>query len=54
MVCFGCQDPAAIDKMVKQSLAKPKTKPTKHDFYKRFCEKAGVRLASASVCWAVD
>lgn len=36
-------DPAKIEKMIDESLVEPKLNATKHEFYKRFCERAGVR-----------
>lgn len=31
-----------IDEMINASLVEPKMNATKHEFYKRFCDKAGV------------
>lgn len=48
-------DPAAIEKMIDDSLVEPKLNPTKHEFYKRFCDRAGVRHAlheaACVLCW---
>lgn len=57
----GDIDPAKIEKMIDESLVEPKLNATKHEFYKRFCERAGVRpslstrrlCAMLSVYWRV-
>uniref|UniRef100_K3W6U2 SP-RING-type domain-containing protein n=1 Tax=Globisporangium ultimum (strain ATCC 200006 / CBS 805.95 / DAOM BR144) TaxID=431595 RepID=K3W6U2_GLOUD len=44
MIESGELDPVMIDKMIDESLVEPKMNATKHEFYKRFCEKAGIEL----------
>ncbi|KAH7478978.1 hypothetical protein PRIC1_009467 [Phytophthora ramorum] len=34
-----------IDKLLKDALATPRINATKHDFYKKFCDRAGIELA---------
>ena len=43
LVQSGKLDKKKMDKMIKDSLATPKINATKHDFYKKFCDSAGVR-----------
>ncbi|TMW60541.1 hypothetical protein Poli38472_000583 [Pythium oligandrum] len=40
----GRLDPADLDKLVDTVKAKPKVNINQHDFYKRFCENAGIEL----------
>jgi uncharacterized protein YbaP (TraB family) len=44
LVESGTLDQQRIDKLLKDALVKPRINATKHDFYKKFCDKAGVRL----------
>ncbi|KAJ8554732.1 hypothetical protein ON010_g9751 [Phytophthora cinnamomi] len=34
-----------VDKLLKDALAKPRINASKHDFYKKFCDRAGIELA---------
>uniref|UniRef100_A0AAV1T6S3 SP-RING-type domain-containing protein n=1 Tax=Peronospora matthiolae TaxID=2874970 RepID=A0AAV1T6S3_9STRA len=45
LVQSGKLDKKKMDKMLKDSLATPKVNATKHDFYKKFCDSAGIELA---------
>ncbi|RLN93485.1 hypothetical protein BBJ28_00008651 [Nothophytophthora sp. Chile5] len=45
LVESGKLDQKKIDKMIQDSLVTPRVNATKHDFYKRFCDKAGIELA---------
>lgn len=45
LVESGKLDQKKIDKVLKDSLATPRINATKHDFYKKFCDRAGVRTA---------
>lgn len=42
------QDPTKIEKMLADSIAKPRMNVANHEFYKKFCDKAGVRTALVS------
>ena len=39
----GQLDQKTIDLLLKESLTTPRINATKHDFYKKFCDSAGVR-----------
>ncbi|GMF15197.1 unnamed protein product [Phytophthora lilii] len=43
LVESGRLDQPRIDKLLKDAMAKPRINATKHDFYKKFCDRAGVR-----------
>lgn len=52
LVASGKLDQARIDKVLKDALVKPRINATKHDFYKKFCDKAGVlSFHFAYVCY---
>ncbi|DBA01304.1 TPA: hypothetical protein N0F65_001809 [Lagenidium giganteum] len=44
LVESGELDADAIDEFIQKSLVEPKMNVTQHEFYKRFCEKAGIEL----------
>ncbi|CEG44416.1 e3 sumo-protein ligase nse2 [Plasmopara halstedii] len=41
----GKLDQTKINNVLKSALAKPRINATKHDFYKKFCDKAGIERA---------
>ncbi|KAF1783755.1 E3 SUMO-protein ligase Nse2 (Mms21) [Phytophthora cactorum] len=41
----GKLDQKKIDKVLKDTLATPRINATKHDFYRKFCDRAGIELA---------
>ncbi|KUF96669.1 Exonuclease 1 [Phytophthora nicotianae] len=41
LVESGRLDQSKIDKVLKDTLATPRINATKHDFYKKFCDRAG-------------
>ncbi|CAI5725520.1 unnamed protein product [Peronospora effusa] len=45
LVESGQLEQKTIDMMLKESLATPRINATKHDFYKKFCDSAGIELA---------
>lgn len=47
-------DPLALDALLTASLAEPKLNFATHEFYKRFCEKAGVREVNRCVCCCME
>ncbi|GMF38074.1 unnamed protein product [Phytophthora fragariaefolia] len=42
LVESGRLEQSKIDKLLKSALAKPRVNASKHDFYKKFCDRAGV------------
>ena len=51
IVKSGKIDKKMMDKMLKDLLAKPKINAAKHDFYKKFCDSAGVKRRA---CETID
>ncbi|KAE9022196.1 hypothetical protein PR003_g12410 [Phytophthora rubi] len=45
LVESGRLEQSNIDKLLKDALAKPRINASKHDFYKKFCDRAGIDLA---------
>ncbi|KAG7385505.1 hypothetical protein PHYPSEUDO_001455 [Phytophthora pseudosyringae] len=45
LVESGKLDQKKIDKVLKDALATPRMNATKHEFYKKFCDRAGIELA---------
>ncbi|KAG2765899.1 hypothetical protein JG687_00005067 [Phytophthora cactorum] len=45
LVESGKLDQKKIDKVLKDTLATPRINATKHDFYRKFCDRAGIELA---------
>ncbi|TDH65180.1 hypothetical protein CCR75_005902 [Bremia lactucae] len=45
LVESGKLDQKKINKLHKDALTTPRINATKHDFYKKFCDKAGIELA---------
>ncbi|EGZ28061.1 hypothetical protein PHYSODRAFT_554353 [Phytophthora sojae] len=45
LVESGCLDQSNIDKLLKDALVEPRVNASKHDFYKKFCDRAGIEFA---------